>query len=75
MSTKPLVEFSFEETLAELEEIVRKLETGGLGLEEGLALYERGQLLSAHCSHQLEQAELKIRQLAANGTTLPFETS
>jgi exodeoxyribonuclease VII small subunit len=63
---------TFEQAFAELEEIVRKLEAGGLTLEESLALFERGQALAAHCNTQLDQAELKIRQLSAEGV-VPFE--
>ena len=43
---RPVEELTFEEAFAELEETVRKLEAGGLTLEESLALYERGQALS-----------------------------
>ena len=63
---------SFEQAFAELEETVRKLEAGGLALEESLALFERGQALAAHCSTQLDQAELKVRQLTPEGV-VPFE--
>jgi exodeoxyribonuclease VII small subunit len=41
-------------------------------LEESLALFERGQVLAAHCSAQLDQAELKLRQLTPEGI-VPFE--
>lgn len=61
---KAIEELTFEESFAELEETVRKLEGGGLSLEESLALYERGQALAAHCARQLDQAELKLQQLA-----------
>jgi exodeoxyribonuclease VII small subunit len=63
---------TFEQTFAELEEIVRKLEAGGLVLEESLALFERGQALAARCNIQLDQAELKVRQLSPEGV-VPFE--
>jgi exodeoxyribonuclease VII small subunit len=63
---------TFEQAFAELEETVRKLEAGGLALEESLALFERGQALAAHCNAQLDQAELKIRQLSPQGV-VPFE--
>jgi len=66
-------ELSFEEAFAELEETVRKLEAGGLTLEESLALYERGQALAAYCNAQLDQAELKVRQLTPEGEEVPFE--
>jgi exodeoxyribonuclease VII small subunit len=58
---------TFEEAFAELEESVQKLEAGGLTLEEGLALFERGQSLAAHCSTQLDEAELKIKQITPEG--------
>ena len=65
-------ELTFEQVFAELEETVRKLEEGGLALEDSLALFERGQALAAHCSAQLDQAELKLRQLTPEGI-VPFE--
>jgi exodeoxyribonuclease VII small subunit len=58
---------TFEQAFAELEETVRKLEAGGLALEESLTLFERGQALAARCSTQLDEAELKIKQLAPEG--------
>jgi exodeoxyribonuclease VII small subunit len=58
---------SFEQAFAELDESVQKLEAGGLTLEEGLALFERGQSLAAHCSQQLDEAELKIKQITPTG--------
>lgn len=65
-------DLTFEQAFAELEETVRKLEEGGLALEESLALFERGQALAAYCSAQLDQAELKLRQLTPEGI-VPFE--
>ena len=58
---------AFEQAFAELEETVRKLEAGGLTLEESLALFERGQALAARCGAQLDGAELKVRQLTPEG--------
>jgi exodeoxyribonuclease VII small subunit len=63
---------TFEQAFAELEETVRKLEAGGLALEESLTLFERGQALAAHCSTQLDEAELKVRQLTPEGV-VPFK--
>lgn len=65
-------QLTFEQALAELEETVRKLEAGGLTLEESLALFERGQALAAHCGVQLDKAELKIKQLTPTGES-PFD--
>lgn len=54
---------SFEDALRELEDIVARLEAGGLPLEETLALFERGQALAAQCSAVLDQAELRFQKL------------
>ena len=58
-------DLTFEQAFSELEETVAKLEDGDLPLEAALALFGRGQQLSAHCSKLLEQAELKVTQLTA----------
>ena len=63
---------TFEQAFVELEDTVRKLEEGGLALEESLALFERGQALAAHCNVQLDQAELKIQKLSPEGA-VPFD--
>jgi len=73
MTEKPVEELSFEEAFAELEETVRKLEAGGLTLEESLALYERGRALAAYCTRRLDEAELKVQQLTPEGDVVPFE--
>lgn len=70
---RPVEELTFEEAFAELEETVRKLEAGGLTLEESLALYERGQALAAYCNRRLDEAELKVQQLTPGGDVVPFE--
>lgn len=72
---KPAEELTFEEAFTELEETVRRLEAGGLTLEESLALYERGQALAARCNALLDQAELKVRQLTPGGEEVPFDTT
>ncbi len=61
--SQPITELTFEQAFAELEESVRTLERGDLPLEESLALYERGQELSAYCAKLLDEAELKIQQV------------
>ncbi len=55
---------SFEEALAELEQIVRALEDGTITLEESLARYERGVGLLRGCYAQLQAAEQRITLLA-----------
>ena len=54
--------------------IVTALETGDQPLEEALALFERGQLLTKHCAELLAKAELKVQELS--GETLePYQES
>ncbi len=73
-STLPpdIAAMSFEEALAELEAIVRRLETGQTKLEEGITAYERGSLLRAHCEAKLRDAQARIEMIgrAADGTPI-----
>ena len=63
------MEKSFETSLAELEQIVGKLESGDLPLEESLELFEKGIKLSRECRTRLTNAERRIEILIrdANG--------
>ncbi|HKY54382.1 MAG TPA: exodeoxyribonuclease VII small subunit [Anaerolineales bacterium] len=69
---KPIEELSYEEALAELEEIVSALESEQNQLEESIKLFERGQALAARCGALLEAAELKVKQVVGDDV-LPFE--
>jgi exodeoxyribonuclease VII small subunit len=57
---------SFEDSLAELEAVLRTLEDGTTGLEEALACYERGVGLLKRCYGQLRHAEQRVVQLAGS---------
>lgn len=66
MASKPATDvskLSFEDALAELEQIVKDLEAGDVALERSIALYERGASLRAHCEKRLKAAELKVDQI------------
>ncbi len=56
-------ELSFGSALAELEQIVRALESGQLELEDGLARYERGVMLLRACQEKLAQAKQRVTML------------
>jgi len=56
---------TFEEIYTKLEETVRRLEEGGLTLEELLGLFERGMRLVRICGARLDAAELRVSQLTA----------
>lgn len=77
-TAKPIADMSFEEALAELGQVVDRLEKGDVPLEDSIVLYERGGALKVHCETKLREAELKVEQITkgsdgeANGTA-PFE--
>lgn len=60
-----LSNLSFEDALAELEKIVRGLESGQLKLEDAIASYERGAALRRYCEDKLGQAEMRVRAIVA----------
>ena len=61
----------FEQAIAELETIVKKLEEGDLPLEASLQLYERGVQLSRFCHARLEEAERRIEIVNERGEVKP----
>lgn len=63
MSDTPVSEMSFETAMAELNEVVSKLERGDVALEDSIALYERGAALKAHCEAKLKDAEEKVEKI------------
>lgn len=56
-------EFDFEKSLAELEQLVERMEQGDLSLEESLKHFERGIALTRECQKALADAEQKVRIL------------
>lgn len=54
----------FEQSMQALEDLVGKMETGEMTLEESLAAYEQGVGLYRRCQSALEQAELRVRLLS-----------
>ena len=56
-------DFNFEKALQELEELVEKMETGNLSLEESLKYFERGVALTRNCQQALAEAEQKVQIL------------
>lgn len=56
---------SFERALAELEAVVARLESGEVGLEEAVTLFERGQAQLAVCRERLAVAQRRIEELTA----------
>ncbi len=74
---EPAKKADFERSLARLEEVVRKLESPNLSLDDAMKLFEEGVALSRECQKQLEEAEGRVEILLkkADGkmTAEPFE--
>jgi exodeoxyribonuclease VII small subunit len=62
---------AFEQALAELETIVSQLESGQIALDTSIALYERGELLKAHCETLLKSAEARIEKISLSADGKP----
>ena len=60
-----LTQMTFEEALKALEDVVRKLETGEVPLDDSISLYERGELLRKHCQARLDAAQARIEKIVA----------
>jgi len=75
-------EMTFEEALRGLEDVVRRLESGDVALDQSITLYERGEALRAACQARLDAAAARIDRIVnpADGapgnpgvTTRPFD--
>jgi exodeoxyribonuclease VII small subunit len=77
--TKKKTDFShFEQSIAELEQIVQQLEQGDLSLDQALQQFERGIELSRTSQQQLQSAQQKVQLLVQEGgqdKLEPFVTS
>ena len=62
---------SFEQALAELEQIVARLESGQAPLEDSIRMYERGAALKAHCETRLEAARLRVEKIVVGASGTP----
>ncbi len=58
-----IAKLNFEDALAELEQIVGRLEAGKAKLDDAITAYERGALLKRHCEAKLREAQMKVEQI------------
>ena len=65
----------FEKALAMLEEIVAKLESGKVDLEDSIKIYERGEALRSHCQTKLAEAEARIEKITFGANGKPSGTA
>ena len=63
---------TFEEKLHKLEEILSKLESDKLGLEESVKLYEEGKKLSTELHNELKESSKKLSYIIEDGEVKPF---
>jgi exodeoxyribonuclease VII small subunit len=56
---------SFETAFEQLQQVVERLEDGGLGLEDAMRAYERGSRLAQMCERRIDEAELRVTRLTA----------
>ena len=72
----PIGAMSFEQALAELEQIVARLEQGKIALEDAINAYERGAALKQHCEAKLREAKERVDKISVGPdgavSTVPF---
>jgi len=69
-------DWNFEQGLADLESVVKELESGDLPLEKAIEVFERGVLLSDRCRKELDDAETRVEMVLKRGgqtVTVPFD--
>lgn len=76
--TPEISKLTFEDALKALEEVVRRLESGEVPLDESIDLYERGEKLRAHCQARLDAAQARIEKIVKGPDgrptgTVPFD--
>ena len=69
-----VTKLTFEKALAELEQIVQKLERGDVALEESVTIYERGEALKRRCEELLRQAEARVEKITLDAAGKPVGT-
>jgi exodeoxyribonuclease VII small subunit len=65
---------NFEDALKALEEVVRRLESGDVPLDESISLYERGAALRKHCQARLDAAQARIEKIVTDSAGKPSGT-
>lgn len=79
VSETDLSELNFEQALSALEEVVQRLESGDVPLDQSISLYERGEKLRKLCQSRLDDAQARIEKIVtdvngAASSTAPFDS-
>jgi exodeoxyribonuclease VII small subunit len=64
-------ELSFEAALKALEDVVRRLESGDVPLDDSIDLYARGEKLRAACQSRLDAASARIQSIVSGPDGVP----
>ena len=79
MQAGDIESLSYERAIAELDQIIERLERGAVALDEAIAAYERGARLAQHCAALLDRTEQKVSQLVVGAggrmAEKPFEAA
>lgn len=70
-----IAQLPFEKALSLLEEIVARLESGKVDLEDSIRIYERGEALRKHCEAKLKEAEARIEKITLSSAGKPTGTT
>ncbi|MCG8494253.1 MAG: exodeoxyribonuclease VII small subunit [Sneathiellales bacterium] len=65
-----IAQMSFETALKELEQIVEKLDSGNVDLDQSIDIYTRGSLLKQHCDAKLRSAQERVDKIVNQNGTL-----
>ena len=68
MSNEDVAAMSYEQALAELDQLIARLEGGAVQLDEAIACYERGSRLAQRCSELLDRTEQTVMQLVVGAS-------
>ena len=64
--------YTLEENFARLEEIIEKMESDDISLEEAFAAYSTGMTVLKECNEQIDKVEKKVLKLSAQGVLEEF---
>ncbi len=75
MTDTPVSEMTFEQAMAELEQVVGKLERGDVALDDSIKLYQRGADLKKRCETKLNEAQEKVAAITLDSDGQPVGTT
>jgi exodeoxyribonuclease VII small subunit len=64
---------SFEDSMKQLEELVKELEAGGIDLDRSIEIYEKAVILRNHCKKILDESERRIQKIMESSGAIKTE--